>query len=157
MRKRRIRRMSVNLEIDISATMTLVNNAFAGKYDKGGMPYIFHLTHVASKFRELPEQTVALLHDIIEDTEYSLDDLQALGYPDEILRAVDCITKRKHEPYEVYLMRVKGNELARKVKIEDLKHNMDLSRLSKEGLEKGRERFQKYQNALKYLTEEETE
>lgn len=141
-------------------TMRLVNEAFRNKADRGGQPYIFHLTTVAAQFDTLAEQTVALLHDLIEDTEYSLDDLQVMGYPDEIVRAVDCLTKRGNESYEVYLMRVKQNELARKIKLEDLAHNMTLSRLGKredyteEAWKKIMTRYEKYVTGVMYLKHE---
>lgn len=131
--------------------MNLVNTAFMGKYDKGGKPYIFHLTTVAGKFDDLEAQTVGLLHDLIEDTEYSLDDLRAMGYPEDIVQAVDSITKRPNEPYEeVYLLRVKGNELARRVKLIDLHHNMDLERLQVV-TDKDRKRHVKYLRAVGIL------
>lgn len=113
----------------IHVTLQLVNDAFRGLSDKGGQPYIFHLTQVAGEFGDLAAQTVGLLHDIVEDTEFGLNDLVTMGYPDEIVDAVDALTKREGESYEDYLNRVKENPLAIRVKLVDLKHNMDLTRL----------------------------
>jgi (p)ppGpp synthase/HD superfamily hydrolase len=133
-------------------------------YDKGKQPYIFHLTYIAGKFKELPEQTVALLHDIVEDTEYTLNDVRLMGYPEEIVAAVDAITKREGEAYEDYLKRVKANDIARRVKSEDLRHNIILERLGSRMKYTNEEwriimnRYQKYVSALHYLesTEENT-
>lgn len=118
--------------------------------DKSGKPYIFHPLHVAFRVSGKKQKQVALLHDVVEDSPISLDVLKKKGFCSEVINAVDAITKREHENYDEYLLRVKSNELARAVKIADLLHNSDLSRL-KTITAKDIARVMKYMSALKYL------
>jgi len=134
--------------------LTLAAEAHAGQVDKAGAPYIDHVTTVAAAFDEDSlEHLVALLHDIVEDTAITLVHLKAAGLPEEIVAAVDAITKRKSESYNTYLARVKANHLARVVKIRDLEHNSDLSRLSSV-TEKDTAQVAKYRVALEYLRQQ---
>lgn len=125
-------------------------NAHFDQLDKGGRPYILHPMTVALNVNTTDEKIVALLHDVIEDTSVTLDDLRKEGFPDNIIEAVNVLTKRDGEDYESYLHRVKKNHLATTVKIADLKHNSDLSRL-KEITDKDRKRAKKYARSLDYL------
>ena len=138
--------------MDYNKTLEFVKKAFEGKTDKGGKPYIEHLLFVANKMESEEEKIVGLLHDIVEDIEgITLDTLRQLGYSENIVKAVDAMTKRKGEDYEEYLKRVKQNPIARKVKLADLEHNMDLSRIENP-TEKDYERIEKkYKKALKIL------
>lgn len=124
--------------------------AHAGQYDKAGQPYIQHPAYVASQMKSDDERMVALLHDVIEDTPLTLDDLRQKGFSDEVVNAVYAITKVRGEDYADYLNRVRGNRLACSVKIADLLHNSDLSRLS-EIKQMDYERVEKYKHALAYL------
>lgn len=110
--------------------MRISYEAHHGTYDKGGVPYVFHPIHVAEMMQDEYSTTVALLHDVVEDTDYTLDKLIEDGFPDEIVEAVDAITRRSGEDYFVYIDRVKANALATTVKIADLEHNTDDSRLA---------------------------
>ena len=125
----------------------------ANQTDKAGAPYIHHLKAVASKLEEQGENEdfiiVGWLHDSIEDTDITLDEIQHL-FGDVISNAVDAITKRKNEPYDDYLLQVKSNSIARLVKLADLSHNMDLSRLAKI-TEKDLMRLEKYKHAKAFL------
>ena len=125
----------------------------ANQTDKAGAPYIHHLEAVASKLAEQGEDEdviiVGWLHDSIEDTDITLDEIQHL-FGDVISTAVDAITKRKNEPYDDYLLRVKSNPIAQRVKLADLSHNMDLSRLAKI-TEKDLTRLEKYKKAKAFL------
>ena len=132
--------------------LKLVKTAHAGQTDKGGIAYINHLLTVAGGVSGETEKTVALLHDIIEDTPTTLDGLRKQGFPDEVIAAVDCLTKRKGEPYEGYISRVKSNPCATRVKLADLRHNMDTGRLSNI-TDKDSERVKKYEYAVAYLTD----
>jgi (p)ppGpp synthase/HD superfamily hydrolase len=98
--------------------------------DKAGMPYAAHPEFVASQMDTDTERAVAWLHDVVEDTSVTLADLKQV-FPREITDAVDAITKRADEAYDSYIARVKNNPVARKVKLADLRHNMDTSRLRK--------------------------
>lgn len=96
------------------------------------------------------EKAVAYLHDVIEDTELTLEDLREYGFSEEVLKAVDVITKKKGQDYQTYLNSVKENKLARVIKLEDLRHNSDLTRLINI-TEKDIERKEKYQKAIDFL------
>jgi len=124
-----------------------------GQVDKAGKDYMIHLETVSqccSGDNEIVK-VVALLHDILEDTCCTVEVLEACGFSNEVVEGVRAITKVDGEDYQMYLDRVKNNEVARVVKICDLKHNMDLSRLSEVG-EEDIKRWKKYKGALEYLS-----
>ena len=127
--------------------------AHEGQFDKGGHPYYLHPKTVALMGKTEEEQIVGYLHDVVEDTDYTFDDLRELGINDECLEALELLTHKKSEPYEEYVKRIKTNELARKVKINDLTNNMDLSRLTNV-TDKDLERVEKYKRCLAYLMSE---
>lgn len=112
----------------IKMALDIATTAHEGQLDKGGHPYIEHPVAVASFVKTDEEKTVAYLHDVVEDTNVTLADLAADGFPEEIVTAVDAISQRDGESDEDYIERVKLNDLALHVKIADLKHNSDLSR-----------------------------
>lgn len=125
--------------------------AHKNQLDKGGHPYIMHPIQVAHSVTTIREQTVALLHDIIEDTEITLDMLREEGFDDEIIAALDAITYRKgQETRAQYLARVKANKIATNVKLADLYHNSDNSRLAII-TQKDINRAEKYQHETAYL------
>jgi (p)ppGpp synthase/HD superfamily hydrolase len=92
----------------------------------------------------------AVLHDVVEDTTVTLDELRAEGFPASVLEAVEALTKREGEDYEAFIRRVAPNPIAREVKLADLRDNSDLSRIA-EPTERDRERIRKYQRAIAYL------
>ena len=108
----------------------IATRAHLGQIDKVGKDYIDHPRRVSAKGKNASERIVGLLHDVIEDTEVALQDLREAGFPQEILDAVDCLTKREGETKVDYLTRVKGNELARVVKLYDIEDNADPIRMS---------------------------
>ena len=110
--------------------LQIATKAHQGQIDKNGVDYIEHPKKVASMCQTDDEIIVALLHDVVEDTTVSLDDLRGYGFTEEIVDAVDCITKRANEEYEHYLQRVKSSKLARIVKKYDMMHNSDISRFA---------------------------
>ena len=114
----------------VSKALQLATVAHKGQIDKAGADYIKHPIAVAESLGTEDEQTAALLHDTVEDTEVTLDDLKSEGFSFAVLKAVDCLTRRDHEPRDTYLQRVAEDPLAVKVKLADLAHNSDLSRLS---------------------------
>lgn len=125
--------------------------AHKGQVDKGGKPYYLHPFYVASCCETEEQKIVALLHDVVEDNDsYSFDWFSALGFSPNIVEALDAITHRKDESYEEYIERVKANELAKVVKIQDLRHNSDLTRL-KVVTEKDLARVEKYKHCLEAL------
>ena len=126
--------------------------AHMGQKDKGGEPYILHPLRIMFKMHTDLERMVAVLHDVVEDSEWTLDHLCDEGFPDQVLAAVDCLTRRNDEPYEDFVKRVQVNTLARTVKIADLEDNLDISRIP-ELTDKDIERIRKYQKALDVLIE----
>lgn len=124
--------------------------AHKSQKDKGGKAYIFHPLHVAFNVRGKNEKVVALLHDVVEDTSIAFSDLKDMGISDVCVEALMAITKRHGEDYEIYLKRVKSNDIARRVKIADISHNMDLNRL-KDITDKDMKRVEKYKTAKMYL------
>jgi (p)ppGpp synthase/HD superfamily hydrolase len=96
------------------------------------------------------ERIVAVLHDVVEDTGRTFDDLRRLGYSDEVLAALDCVTRCKGESYEAFIERAAQNPVARRVKLADLEDNMDVRRLT-EVTEKDAERLAKYVRAWRRL------
>ena len=138
----------------LEKAISLATEAHNGQNDKNDAPYILHPLRVMARVQSETEKTVAVLHDIIEDTDYTIENLRENGYSKEVLEAIDCLTKRDGEDYDEYLKRSMSNPIAQKVKISDLKDNMDIRRfnvLEEEDLK----RLNKYQRAWKYMTKEE--
>ena len=118
--------------------------------DKSGLPYVFHPWHVAESMDDEASTCVALLHDIVEDTDMTFDDLAAEGFGDEIINALRYLTKPDDQDYMEYVKHVAENPLAVKVKLSDLRHNSDLSRLDSVD-EAALSRREKYLKAIDYL------
>ena len=133
--------------------LAIAKDAHKGQVDKAGVEYIQHPLFVASLVEGELAKTVALLHDVVEDSDWTLEDLRKEGLPEEVVQAVGILTKKRNENYEEYILRVKQNPLARQVKLADLKHNSDLSRLDNV-TDRDRKRVAKYQKAIAYLSEE---
>ena len=128
----------------------IAKKAHLGQVDKAGEDYIKHPEKVASFVKTDEEKAVAYLHDVIEDTELTLENLYEYDFSKEVIEAVDIITKKRGEDYQSYLNSVKKNKLARAVKLADLRHNSNLTRLTKV-TEKDIERKEKYQKAINFL------
>ncbi|BDS56844.1 GTP pyrophosphokinase [Streptococcus pneumoniae] len=135
----------------IDIALAIAKKAHAGQVDKAGVDYIQHPLYVASQVNTEQEKAVALLHDVIEDSDITAADLFASGLSNEVVIAVQILTKKKGQSYQEYLGKVKSNNLARVVKLADLKHNSDLSRL-KSVTNTDYERVKKYKNAIYYLS-----
>ena len=121
--------------------------AHRDQVDKSGLPYVFHPFHLAEQMDDEASVCVALLHDVMEDADYTVDDIRALGMPAAVIEALLLLTHDASEPYLDYVARVARNPLAAKVKRADLRHNSDLSRLD-EVTDLDRARVEKYQKAL---------
>ena len=130
----------------------LMFEAHKNQLDKGGLPYVFHPFHVAEQMTDEDTTVVALLHDVVEDTDYTLDDLRRLGFPETVLAALALLTHDDAEPYLDYVRRVRNNPVARAVKLADLRHNSDLSRLDAPN-EAALRRREKYLEAMRILSE----
>ena len=114
----------------VDLALSIARKAHEGQLDKAGVDYIEHPIYVASQVDTEEEKAVALLHDVIEDSPVSAEGLLQAGLPETVVTAVQVLTKKKEQDYQTYLETVKKNPLARLVKLSDLKHNSDLSRLS---------------------------
>ena len=112
-------------------SLEIITKVFSEKCDKGGFPYIIHLLKVYSGVSDYNEKICALLHDIIEDTDVTYDDLKDVGYSDEIIDILKILTKLKGEDYRDYIDRIinSENKSAMHIKIADLRHNMDSGRI----------------------------
>jgi (p)ppGpp synthase/HD superfamily hydrolase len=135
---------------DLTTAIKIACDVHADQRDKAGEPYILHPLRLMQRLKDKSTMIVAVLHDVIEDSRHDLDFLQTQGFGKSILEAVDAITKRKNEPYKDFIERLSANDMAVKVKIEDLKDNLDLTRLKNiDG--RDLERIDKYHKALVFL------
>ncbi len=132
--------------------IALAVEAHRGQRDKVGQTYILHPLRVMMRLETEAERMAAILHDVVEDTPYTLERLRELGYPEEVLGALDCLTKREGESYEAFIERVRPHPLARRVKLADLEDNMDVRRLLSVG-PKETERLARYRAAWARLKE----
>ena len=132
--------------------MKLCFEAHKDQRDKAGIPYIFHPIHLAEQMDDEYSTVVALLHDVIEDSSFTLEDLHKMGYPPAVLEALALMTHDERVPYFDYVLAIKDNATAKKVKLADLRHNSDLSRLE-EITEKALARVKKYEQAIHLLAE----
>ena len=141
-------RIKKKLGIDmLNKAFNIAYTAHAGQTDKAGAPYILHPIRVALHCNTEEEKIVALLHDVVEDTPTTLEDLRKAGFTAEIVDAVKCLTKTKGEEYQGFIQRVATNKIATQVKIRDLKDNMDISRLGN----KPHWKIDTYKEALEFL------
>lgn len=113
----------------IEKSLTIALRAYTGKTDKAGRDYIHHPLRLMAKMTSDSEMAVALLHDVIEDSDITADDLLAEGIPSEVVEAVLCLTKQAGENYLEFVLRAKQNTLARKVKLADIEDNINVLRL----------------------------
>ena len=130
--------------------MKLCFEAHKDQLDKSGMPYVFHPFHVAEQMTDEVTTIVALLHDLVEDTDYKLDDIAAMGFGQDVVDALALMTHDKNVPYLDYVAKIKDNPIAKAVKLADLAHNSDLTRLDVID-EKTRKRLEKYKTAIALL------
>lgn len=132
--------------------LRLCFDAHKEQVDKAGAPYVFHPFHLAEQMRDELTTVCALLHDVVEDTDITLDDIAASGFPPEVIEALSLLTHDDSVEYMDYVRAIAENSIARRVKIADLKHNSDLSRLDAAD-QNARERVKKYKRAIKLLKE----
>ncbi|MBR6982861.1 MAG: HD domain-containing protein [Ruminococcus sp.] len=133
--------------------MKLAYEAHIGQYDKSGVPYIFHPFHIAEQMSDEFSVCAALLHDTVEDTSVTIEQLEK-EFPREVTDAVKLLTHSDDEDYFSYVMRIKTDAVARKVKLADLEHNSDISRIEAAGCgvsEEDRQRLEKYRKAMEIL------
>ena len=130
--------------------MKLCFEAHKDQVDKSGMPYMFHPFHVAEQMKDEATTIVALLHDVVEDTKYTLDDIAKMGLGQDVVDALTLMTHDKSVEYLDYVAKIKDNPIARAVKLADLAHNSDPTRLDVID-EEARKRSEKYKKAIALL------
>jgi len=137
----------------LERAIAIAVEAHAGQKDKNGDPYLLQPCRMMCRVQSASERVVAVLHDVVEDTHWTFKDLKKEGFSDQIVKALDCLTKRDGEEYDQFVRRAASNKLARRVKLEDLKDNMDVRRF-KEVTNKEKDKLQKYLWAWRKLQPE---
>ena len=130
--------------------MRICYEAHKGQLDKGGCPYVFHPYHLAEQMQTEETVITALLHDVVEDTSYTFDDLRKEGFSENVIKALMLLTHDNSVPYEMYIQGVKMNDIAKQVKLADLRHNSDVTRLAPGTVNE--QRMKKYAAAIGELT-----
>ena len=143
--------MNTSKQPMLELALSIATKAHRGQFDKAGIDYIEHPIFVASQVDSEEEKAVALLHDVIEDSSVTAEELLNAGLPETVVTAIQILSKKKGQDYQTYLENVKSNPLARVVKLADLKHNSDLSRL-RSVTDNDLERLEKYKRAIDYLS-----
>jgi len=113
----------------LDKAISIAAAAHSGQKDKYGSPYILHPIRLMLKVHSEEEMITAILHDVVEDTNWTLEGLEKEGFPHDIIEALDCLTRRDDETYDAYIERTASRPLARKIKLADLEDNMDLKRM----------------------------
>jgi (p)ppGpp synthase/HD superfamily hydrolase len=137
----------------VEDAVSIAARAHRGQKDKAGAPYLLHPLRMMMRMDTEAAMMAAVLHDVVEDTEWTLERLREAGFSEEVLEAVDCLTHREGESYQQFVERVRTNRIARQVKIADLEDNMNVRRMKQLG-PKELERMEKYHRAWRVLTGE---
>lgn len=130
--------------------LKLCFDAHKEQVDKTGLPYVFHPFHLAEQMDDEISTVCALLHDVVEDTPITFDDLLSMGFPEKVIEVLKLLTHEEGVPYMDYVRKISTNSVAKKVKIADLKHNSDVTRLEVLN-EYDLKRNEKYSKALAIL------
>lgn len=142
--------------MDIIEILEFATKKHSGQVDKSNIPYILHPVRVAFRLDKMDERIVALLHDILEDTDATIEELKELGLTDVMIDAIMLLTRPKDMTYMEYIKRLADNSLACKVKLADLEDNMDPERIKNAGENYG-SLLERYKKAYKYLKLKEDE
>ncbi len=135
----------------LEKSILMAVQAHAGQQDKAGAPYILHPLRLMLQMEKAEEMSAAVLHDVIEDTPLTLEQLRNEGIPETVIEAVDRLTRKADEPYETFIRRIKGSPIAEKVKKADLKDNMNIQRFD-ELRETDLNRLRRYHAAYRTLS-----
>lgn len=138
----------------LEKAIALAVEAHVGQRDKLGGPYILHPLRVMLRLQGETEKIVGILHDVVEDTEVSFEQLAQEGYSAEIIAALDGVTRRENESYSQFIERSLQNPISRRVKLADLEDNMNIRRLPVEFTKRDHERLQRYRRAWDVLSAE---
>jgi (p)ppGpp synthase/HD superfamily hydrolase len=140
---------------DLTTAILVAANAHHGQVDKAKQPYILHPLRVMLAVDSDEERIAAVLHDVVVDTEVTLEDLRTKGFPAGVVEAVEALTRRDDEPYPDFIKRARSNEIARRVKIADILDNTNPERVRAAGL--GEQFLDRYREALEMLTGTESQ
>lgn len=133
--------------------LNLCFEAHKDQRDKSGLPYVFHPFHLAEQMKDEKTTIVALLHDVVEDTNVTVDDIRNMGFDEEVVAAIGLMTHDPKVPYMEYVAEIKKNPIAKAVKLADLCHNSDMSRLDTVTAY-DEKRAEKYAAAIRLLEED---
>ena len=136
----------------IEKSLEIALKAYKGQKDKAGKTYILHPLRIMAKMNTEEEMSVAMLHDVIEDSDYTFEDLISEGIPANVANAVQALSKNKDENYEQFIERILRNKLASKIKLADIEDNINILRLDTV-TQKDLERISKYHKAWKKLSD----
>jgi hypothetical protein len=134
----------------LERAIVIAAEAHAGQVDKAGAPYVLHPLRRMLRLQTNNERIAPILHDVVEDSHWSLDLLREEGFSEDVLQAVDSVTKRDDESYEDFVARAGRNPIGRRVKLADLEDNCDLTRIASPTA-KDHTRIEKYRHAIKHL------
>lgn len=134
--------------------VSIAAQAHRGQKDKAGDPYLLHPLRMMLRMKSEGEMIAAVLHDVVEDSDWTLERLRDKGFSEDVLQAVDCLTHRNGESYEEFITRAQQNPIARQVKIADLEDNMNIQRIG-ELTERDLQRLAKYHRSWCVLTKTE--
>jgi len=143
-------------ETRLEEAIELALKAHWGQAQRNGAPYILHSLYVMQQVKGEVRQTAAVLHDVLEDSSMTLDDLRAEGFSEQVVSLVDALSRRAEETYEQYIHRLAKSPAAIPIKLADLRHNMDALRLVDFTEEDGL-RFKRYHKAYRQLERQYTE
>jgi (p)ppGpp synthase/HD superfamily hydrolase len=135
----------------VEDAVSIAAQAHKGQKDKADAPYLLHPLRLMLRMDSEAAMMAAVLHDVVEDTDWTIERLRGEGFSDEVLEAVECLTHRDGESYQDFVERVRTNPIARQVKVADLEDNMNIRRVSRLGA-KDLERLEKYHRAWCVLT-----
>ena len=134
----------------LERAICIAAEAHAGAVDKAGAPYILHPLRVMLRLTDPEARMAAVLHDVVEDSDWTLDRLRAEGFADEVVTAIDGVTRRASETYDEFVERAGRNPMARQVKLADIADNLDISRIANP-TEKDHTRLERYRRAKAQL------
>ena len=134
----------------LERAIVIAAEAHAGQVDKAGAPYVLHPLRMMLRLSTSDEMIAAVLHDVVEDCGVSLEMLRAEGFSEQVLEAIDSVTRRAEESYEEFVLRAASNSIGRRVKLADLRDNSDLSRI-KHPTARDYARVEKYRRAIETI------
>ena len=137
---------------DLQRAIEIAVSAHKGQLQKNGLPYVLHPLSLMQSVRSVDAKITAVLHDVVEDTDWTMEDLEAEGFSQRVLAALDCLTHTPEESYEDYISKICTNPLAREVKLADLQDNMNIRRIP-ELQPKDLKRLERYHQAWNTLIE----